>query len=176
MDMEYEIQNVVVRVTYEDSEFDLNRLANLLEETRYDPDIFPGVAYKPSGKEASFLIFSSGKMNCVGAKSIEGAEEAIRELTERIRGVEIGPDVEPNIEVQNIVASLDFERGFDVERIADTFRNVEYEPEVFPGLVFRLSDPSATLLLFPSGKGVCAGVKSEEDIEKAAERVTEVVK
>lgn len=80
--MKYEIQNIVILVTYENTEFELDRLADLLGEARYDPNIFPGVAYKPSDSEASFLIFSSGKMNCVGAKSIEWAERAIQKLTE----------------------------------------------------------------------------------------------
>ncbi len=47
---------------------------------------------------------------------------------------------------------------------------------VVPGVVFKLDDPKATLLLFPKGRGVCGGVKSEADISRAAKQVTEVVK
>ncbi|KXA90868.1 hypothetical protein AKJ57_03405 [candidate division MSBL1 archaeon SCGC-AAA259A05] len=175
VDIEHKIQNVVIRATYRDTEFDLGILSGVLREARYDPSVFPGIAYSPPDSEASFLIFSTGKVNCVGAKSVEGAREAIRDLTDEIResGVEALP--EPEVEVENIVASLDFGREFDVERIARSFRNVQYEPDVFPGLVFKLDDPKATVLLFPEGKGVCVGVKSEEDVGRAAERVTEVV-
>ncbi|KXA94184.1 hypothetical protein AKJ65_05130 [candidate division MSBL1 archaeon SCGC-AAA259E19] len=175
-DVEFEIQNIVLSVTYEGAELNLGELAGSLKEARYDPSVFPGIAYSPADSAASFLIFSTGKANCVGAKSVEGARDAIRDLTDEIResGVEALP--EPDVEVENMVASVDFGRKFDVEKIARSFRNVQYEPEVFPSLVFKLDDPEATILLFPGGRGVCMGIKSEEDVGRAAERVTEVVK
>lgn len=174
-DVKYEIQNIVLSVTYEDTEFDLEKLASILEGARYDPEVFPGIAYKSVDPTASFLIFASGKMNCVGAKSMEDAENAIKKLTEKLKASEIEIKKEPEVEVQNIVASFDFGREFDLEMIARNFRNTEYEPEVFPGLVFRLDEPKAVILLFVSGKGVCAGAKSEEDIKKAASRITEII-
>ncbi len=175
VDVKYEIQNIVLSVTYRDTEFDLEKLAGILEGARYDPEVFPGIAYSSVEPTASFLIFASGKMNCVGAKSMEDAKNAIEKLTQRLRDSEAEIASEPEVEVQNMVASFDFGRDFDLERIARNFRNTEYEPEVFPGLVFRLDDPKAVILLFVSGKGVCAGAKSEEDIKKAAERITEVI-
>lgn len=173
--VKYEIQNIVLSVTYKDVEFDLEKLAGILEGARYDPEVFPGIAYKSVDPTASFLIFASGKMNCVGAKSMEDAENAIEKLTEELQESEIEIAEGPEVEVQNMVASFDFEREFDLEKIARNFRNTEYEPEVFPGLVFRLEEPKAVILLFVSGKGVCAGAKSEEDIQKAADRITEVI-
>lgn len=175
VDVKYEIQNIVLSVTYEDTEFDLERLAGLLEGARYDPEVFPGIAYKSIDPTASFLIFASGKMNCVGAKSMEGAKRAIEKLTKNLRDSGVKIDKEPQVKVQNMVASFDFGREFDLETIARNFRNTEYEPEVFPGLVFRLDDPKVVVLLFVSGKGVCAGAKSEADIEEAAGRITEAI-
>lgn len=175
VDVKYEIQNIVLSVTYRDTEFDLEKLAGILEGARYDPEVFPGIAYKSVEPTASFLIFASGKMNCVGAKSMEDAKNAIEKLTQKLRDSKVEIASEPEVEVQNMVASFDFGRTFDLEMIARNFRNTEYEPEVFPGLVFRLDDPKAVILLFVSGKGVCAGAKSEEDIKKAAERITEVI-
>lgn len=175
-DVKYEIQNIVLSVTYEDTEFDLEKLANTLEGARYDPEVFPGIAYSSVDPKASFLIFASGKMNCVGAKSLEDAENAIKKLTKKLSDSKVEINNEPEVKVQNMVASFDFGREFDLEMIARNFRNTEYEPEVFPGLVFRLDEPKAVILLFVSGKGVCAGAKSEEDIKKAAKRITEVIK
>lgn len=174
-DVKYEIQNIVLSVTYEDTEFDLEKLAGILEGARYDPEVFPGIAYKSVEPTASFLIFASGKMNCVGAKSMEDAHNAIEKLTQKLRDSDVEISGEPEVEVQNMVASFNFDRDFDLEMIARNFRNTEYEPEVFPGLVFRLDDPKAVILLFVSGKGVCAGAKSEDDIVRAAERITEVI-
>ncbi|KXA93534.1 hypothetical protein AKJ65_06225 [candidate division MSBL1 archaeon SCGC-AAA259E19] len=175
VDAEYEIENIVLSGTYEDTEFDLEGLADLLENARYDPDIFPGIAYRSVNPTASFLIFASGKANCVGASRLVDAENANEKLTEELReaGVEIGG--EPEVKVRNMVASFDFGREFDLETIARDFRNTEYEPEVFPGLVFRLDEPKVVVLLFVSGKGVCAGAKSESDIEEAAGRITEAI-
>ncbi len=168
------IENVVVSVTYEGTKFDLEKLARTVDGVDHNPEIFPGAVYKLEEPHASFLIFSSGKMNCVGAKSLGDAKLAIKRLTRKLQrsGVEIKS--EPQIKVQNIVASIDFGRGFDLEEIARNFENTEYEPEVFPGLVFRLDDPKVVVLLFVSGKGVCAGARSGRDVERAAERIVKL--
>lgn len=170
-----EIQNIVLSVTYKDIEFDLEKLASLLEGARYDPEVFPGIAYKSETPRASFLIFASGKMNCVGAKSMKDAEQAIKKLTDKLRDSDIEIKEEPKVKVQNMVASFDFNREFDLEKIAREFRNTEYEPEVFPGLVFRLDEPEVVVLLFVSGKGVCAGAKSMKDVKRAAKKITKTI-
>ncbi|MBA7658524.1 hypothetical protein ES703_66480 [subsurface metagenome] len=165
------INNVVASVTYDGTKFDLEKLTRILDGARYDPDIFPGAVYKAEDPHASFLIFSSGKMNCVGTKSIKDAELAIKKLSRKLQRAGVKIKSEPQIKVQNIVASVDFGRGFDLEEIARNFENAEYEPEVFPGLVFRLDDPKVAVLLFTIGKGVCVGARSRRDIERATERI-----
>ena len=169
------IQNIVLSVTYDDTEFNLVKLAKSLEGTVYNPKRFPGVVYKSEHPRASFLIFSSGKVNCVGARSMDDANQAIRKLTRKLREAHIKVNAEPKAKVQNIVASVNFGRKFDLEHIASSFENTEYEPEVFPGLVFRLEDPKAVLLLFVSGKGVCAGTKSMIDVKRAAQKTSEIL-
>ncbi len=171
-----QIQNIVLSVTYEGVEFNLERLAKSLDGARYDPEVFPGIAYKSTDPPASFLIFASGKMNCVGAKSMNDAKLAIKRLTNKLKKSGIKIRSEPKVQVQNIVASFDFGREFDLERIARSFENTEYEPEVFPGLVFRLEEPKTVVLLFVSGKGVCAGAKSMADIKRAALAITKLLK
>jgi transcription initiation factor TFIID TATA-box-binding protein len=171
-----QVQNIVLSVTYEGVEFNLERLARSLDGARYDPEVFPGIAYKSMDPPASFLIFASGKMNCVGARSMNDAKLAIEKLTRKLKKAGIKVKSEPKVQVQNIVASFDFGREFDLERIARSFENTEYEPEVFPGLVFRLEEPKTVVLLFVSGKGVCAGAKSMADIKKSAAAVTRLLK
>ncbi|HEX59473.1 MAG TPA: TATA-box-binding protein, partial [Methanomicrobia archaeon] len=46
---------------------------------------------------------------------------------------------------------------------------MEYEPEVFPGLVYRIEKPKVAILIFSSGKLVITGGKTKEDCEKAVE-------
>jgi len=170
-----QIQNIVLSVTYEGVEFDLEKLARVLDGARYDPEVFPGIAYKSEKPSASFLIFASGKMNCVGAKSMRDAKEAIKKLTQKLRRAGIKIKSEPKVKVQNMVASFDFGVEFDLERIAREYPNTEYEPEVFPGLVFRLDDPGVVVLLFVSGKGVCAGAKSMKDVRRAGKKITRIL-
>ncbi|KXA95061.1 hypothetical protein AKJ36_01600 [candidate division MSBL1 archaeon SCGC-AAA259I07] len=171
---EYEITNIVLTVSYEDVELDLERVASGLEGARYDPEVFSGVAYRTSEPETSFLIFASGNANCIGAKTVEGAERAIENLTQELR--ELGFDVEePETEVQNMVATVDFHRRFDLEEIAMNYHHAEYNSEIFPGLVFRWEDTNTTVLLFVEGEGVCAGAKNEEEIEKAIGRIEETI-
>jgi transcription initiation factor TFIID TATA-box-binding protein len=165
----------VLSVAYEGTEFNLEKLARLLDGTVYNPKSFPGVVYKSKHPRASFLIFASGKVNCVGASSMGHAKMAIRKLTKDLRKARIKVKTEPKVKVQNIVASVNFGRKFDLEYIARSFENTEYEPEVFPGLVFRLDDPKAVLLLFVSGKGVCAGVKSMRDVKRAAQKTGKIL-
>ena len=169
------IQNIVLSVTYKDTEFNLNKLARTLEGARYDPERFAGLIYKSEDPRASFLIFASGKMNCVGASSMNDAKLAIKKLTRKIREAHIKVKSAPKVEVQNIVASIQFGRKFDLEHIASEFENTEYEPETFPGLVFRLTDPKAVMLLFVSGKGVCAGAKSIRDVNRAAQNINKIL-
>lgn len=169
------IQNIVLSVIYKDLEFDLEGLSKILKGARYDPEVFPGIAYKSENPPASFLIFASGKMNCVGAKSMKDAKEAIEKLTRKLKRARIKIKSEPKVKVQNMVASFDFGRKFDLEKIARSYENTEYEPEVFPGLVFRLDDPEVVVLLFVSGKGVCAGAKSMKDVKRAAKKITKIL-
>jgi transcription initiation factor TFIID TATA-box-binding protein len=100
---------------------------------------------------------------------MKDAKLAIKNLTRKLRRSGVSIKTEPKIVVQNIVASIDFGRRFDLEEIARNFETTEYEPEVFPGLVFRLDDPKVVVLLFVSGKGVCAGAKNRKDVERAVE-------
>jgi transcription initiation factor TFIID TATA-box-binding protein len=165
----------VLSVTYEGTEFNLEKLDRSLDGARYDPESFRGVVYKSESPRASFLIFASGKMNCVGASSMNDAKLAIKKLTEKLRKARIKIKAAPKVKVQNIVASVDFGRKFDLERIASIFENAEYEPETFPGLVFRLDDPKVVILLFVSGKGVCAGAKSMRDVNRAAQKINKIL-
>jgi transcription initiation factor TFIID TATA-box-binding protein len=83
--------------------------------------------------------------------------------------------IEPKIEVQNIVASSDLECGINLNAVAISLglEKVEYEPEQFPGLVYRIDSPKVVILLFGSGKLVCTGARTPEDVEVAVNKITE---
>lgn len=169
---ETEIENVVASATL-DAKIPLNQVVAHLPGTEYEPEQFPGLVYRMEEPEAAALIFNSGKIVCTGAKSPEGAKKAIEKVLEGVK--EAGVDVNnvEEITIQNIVASAQLESTLRLNEIAFTLRNAEYEPEQFPGLVYRIEEPPAAFLLFGSGKIVCTGGRSIEDVNVAVKRVEE---
>jgi len=169
-----EIQNVVASTGIE-QELDLDALAVDLTGSSYDPENFPGVVYRLQEPKAAMLIFRSGKIVCTGANSIEAVHEALEIAFDRLRDLDIPVPDEPEITVQNIVSTADLGTSLNLNAIAIGFglEHVEYEPEQFPGLVYRLDDPDVVVLLFGSGKLVITGGKTVDDAAAAADVVTE---
>jgi len=77
----------------------------------------------------------------------------------------------PIIEIVNVVASATIDQKLDLDDIQQKFPDVEYNPDVFPGAVFRLQNPKASTLLFSTGKIVCTGTRSEESAVNAVSTV-----
>ncbi|RLG58113.1 MAG: TATA-box-binding protein [Candidatus Hydrothermarchaeota archaeon] len=166
------VENVVASTSL-GQKFDLELITMSMDRVEYEPEQFPGLVYHLDDPKAAALIFGSGKIVCTGAKSIEEAEIAIKRIVEKIREAGIDIKQEPKIIVQNVVATANLGVELNLDAIAIGLENTEYEPEQFPGLVYRMKDPKVVLLLFGSGKIVCTGAKSIEDAERAATKVRE---
>lgn len=164
------IQNVVVSANTH-TKFALEMLAVNLPDAEYEPESFPGLVYRVDKPKSSTLIFTTGKIICSGSKSLEDAKKAIKRTLEKIE--ELGVDVSSrtDVEVVNIVASANLNSKLDLNKIVFELGECEYEPEQFPGLVYRLDDPKVVFLIFNSGKIVCTGAKSEEMVAKAVARL-----
>lgn len=165
--MEYTItiENVVASTTLAEN-FDLLKIEAGLERAEYNKAKFPGLVYRIENPKAAFLIFTSGKVVCTGAKNVKNAHTAIINLANTLKSIGCEKvDLEPEINVQNIVATGDLKTNLNLNTIviALGMENVEYEPEVFPGLVYRLEAPRVVVLVFSSGKLVITGGKSPED-------------
>ena len=156
------------------TELDLPTIAISLEGSEYEPERFPGLIYRLKEPKTATLLFHSGKVVCTGAKSLEQVKMAIEKVTKLIEKTGIHIEIEPKIEVQNIVASSDLGQSINLNAIAITLglERVEYEPEQFPGLVYRLDVPKVVLLLFGSGKLVCTGARKPQDVEDAVDKIT----
>ena len=163
-----QIENVVASSDI-GQELALETLADDLMASDYDPDNFPGLVYRLQEPKAAALIFRSGKIVCTGANSVENVQTALQQVFDELRelGIQVADD--PEIVVQNIVSSADLGRTLNLNAIAIGLglENIEYEPEQFPGLVYRLNEPSVVALLFGSGKLVITGGKQLEDAERA---------
>ncbi|AGB39802.1 TATA-box-binding protein [Natronococcus occultus] len=156
-------------------ELALESLAMDLPGADYDPEQFPGLVYRTTDPKAAALIFRSGKIVCTGAKSIDGVQESMEIVFEKLRDLQIEVEEDPEIVVQNIVSSADLGRSLNLNAIAIGLglESIEYEPEQFPGLVYRLDEPDVVTLLFGSGKLVVTGGKDVDDARQAIDVIVE---
>ena len=172
----YNIENIVATVILENN-LDLNLIETRIPEVEYNPDQFPGLVFRMrSPAKVTALIFKSGKMVVTGAKSISELVTAVKKILRTLveKGIEIRG--RPQIQIQNIVASASLGVRVDLERAAEYLENHMYEPEQFPGLIYRMSKPNVVLLIFSSGKMVITGAKREEDVKRAVEIIYEKLK
>ena len=168
------VENIVASTVFAEK-LDLDMIAQSLNEAEYEPEQFPGLVYRLKNPKTATLLFRSGKANCTGAKNIEDVRKTIDIIAEKLK--KLGMDIHKSLDivVQNMVAMANLGGELNLTEVATGLglENIEYEPEQFPGLVYRLKEPKVALLLFSSGKIVCAGARSTEDASKAGEKLSE---
>jgi len=162
------VQNMVA-TTKIGEEFDLAKIAEILVESDYDRQRFPGLIFHIDDPKTAVLLFRTGKVTCTGAKKEEMIHKSVGTVVEMISNAGFEVEKDFVITVQNIVATTDMKSNFNLTNLAMSLNleNVEYEPEVFPGLVYRNPVPKAVMLVFGTGKIVCTGAKTLEDVEAA---------
>ena len=146
-------------------------VASFGKDVEYRPNQFPGLVFRLKKPKTALLIFSSGKMVCTGAKSEKTAIRAVNTVVKKLKKAGIVIKGKPEVEIQNIVASGDLHGEIDLERAQLELEDTMYEPEQFPGLIYRMKDPKVVILLFASGKLVCTGAKSEEQVHEAVKKL-----
>jgi len=144
---------------------------------RHQPREFPGLILKLRFQvRASLLVFSSGNVVITGAKNKEELDKVAKIVVDLFRRCGFEIREVPKIKLQNIVASADLGKSINLELVASLMgENAYYEPEIFPGLIFKMDSPKVVLLLFRSGKVVCTGGKSEEMIKQALIRIDQIL-
>lgn len=170
---EIRIENVVASTSIA-PELDLNALAVAIAEAEYDPGRFPGLVLRMKEPKTAALLFRSGKVVCTGAQSLEDVHRAIALVCKKVEAAGAADiNHEPDVEIQNIVASSNLHADLNLNAIAMGLglERVEYEPEQFPGLVYRMEEPKVVLLLFGSGKLVCTGAKKPDDASRAVDKI-----
>jgi transcription initiation factor TFIID TATA-box-binding protein len=160
------IENVVASATL-NQKMDLNSIVRIFPGVEYRPEQFPGLVYRLKKPKTATLIFSSGKMVCTGAKSERLARKAIMKVVDELKRGGIVILAKPEIQVQNIVASAGLGGRIDLEKTTYSLKRTMYEPEQFPGLIYRMDDPKVVILIFASGKLVCTGAKKEAEVPRA---------
>ena len=168
------IENMVSSITLNQN-IDIEHLAANATDIK-NPKRFPGIVFRMKDPDIAMLIFRTGKVICSGARSREHIEIAVDRLIAKLKEGGIEVTERPEIVVQNIVASarLGFKVNLDV--LAMGCENTEYEPEQFPGLVYRLPEPKTVMLIFRSGKIIITGAKTPENARTAARKTESLVK
>ena len=169
---EIKIQNIVA-TTNLGVAIPLVKLAETLSNTEYNPEQFPGLVMRIKEPKTSALIFSSGRIVCTGAKSMKKVKEAVENIIKNIEKIKIKVTEEPKCVVQNMVASGSIGIDLNLNSLAVELENTEYEPEQFPGLVYKLPGTRATFLLFSNGKIVCTGTRSEKKLHEAVDMLVQ---
>jgi transcription initiation factor TFIID TATA-box-binding protein len=164
------IENVVASATL-NQKVDLNAVVKGYPGVEYRPEQFPGLVFRLKRPKTATLIFNSGKMVCTGAKSEKEARRAVMKVIKELKKSGIIIIGKPELKIQNIVASANLFGMIDLEKSAYTLGKTMYEPEQFPGLIYRMAEPKVVILLFASGKLVCTGAKQEQDVYDAVEKL-----
>lgn len=118
--------------------------------------------FKTPGSTA--LIFATGKLVVTGTKSLYDANIACRKFARVLQKLGYGVKIS-NMKVQNIVATFDYRKPISLEVLQVAHpKFCTYEPELFPGLTWRIIGKSnVVLLMFKSGKVVITGSKTIEE-------------
>ncbi len=173
---DYKIENVVATVTLDITEkIDLNVLARKYADCEYNPERFPGLIMRVVDPKATVLVFSTGKMVVTGMRQASEAKAVVANVVKRIKGAKIEVS-NPTITVQNIVASGDLHTPIDLNMAAVVMEYAMYEPEVFPGLIYRMQGPKTVFLIFSTGRIVCTGGKTKEIVARAVKKLQREVK
>ncbi len=161
------IENIVASGVIAD-EIDLAEISSKIEGCELNTKRFPGAVYRIDEPRMASLIFSSGKVVLTGIRNEESLGEGLNKVLSSLKeaGVNILPV--PKVAVTNIVCSYDIGRFINLNRVVAklSLEAIEYEPEQFPGLVYRIKDPKIVALLFSSGKIILTGGKNLTDVKK----------
>jgi len=154
---------------------DIEFLSEKMPGSSYNPDELKGLSIKFDELKIAVILLSNGKIVCTGAKKIEDAETTIKKVVKQVKN--IGFEIEKNYEVkiENVIASTNLKHELHLSSIANALilQNVEYEPEKFPGLIYKMEDLCTVVLLFSSGKLVCTGAKNIDDARDVINKMIE---
>ncbi|OWA52078.1 TATA-box-binding protein [Hypsibius exemplaris] len=170
-----QLQNIVATINL-GCKLDLKKIAQHARNAEYNPKRFAAVIMRIREPRTTALIFSSGKMVCTGAKSEAESKLAARKYARIIQ--KLGFDTKfTDFKIQNMVGSCDVKFNIRLEGLVlQHAQFCSYEPELFPGLIYRMVRPRVVLLIFVSGKVVLTGAKVREEIYEAFESIYPILK
>ncbi|MBS7632523.1 TATA-box-binding protein [Candidatus Bathyarchaeota archaeon] len=168
------IQNIVASASL-NQKVALKSIVEKFPFAEYSPNVFPGLVFRLKKPKTATLIFETGKMVCTGAKSEKEAIQAVTKVVRELRSKKLPITNKPDIQIQNIVASAELGGEIDLEYVVSKLERVMYEPEQFPGAVYRMDSPKVVFLIFSAGKLVCVGAKKEQEVYDAVNKLQKIL-
>ena len=168
------VENVVASADLK-QRLNLDVVLSVSSGARYNPERFPGLIYRLKRPKSTLLLFSSGKVVCTGAKSVRSASTAIINTINQLSDSGIVIITKPTPQIENIVASTNLQGAVDLENAAQQLHRTIYDPEQFPGLIYRANDPRSVFLIFTNGKTISTGTKTTTDLHQAVHNLQTVL-
>ncbi len=171
---EPKLENIVSTVDL-DCQLELRKIALQAKNAEYNPKRFAAVIMRIKAPKTTALIFSSGKMVCTGAKTENDSRTAALKYAKTIK--KLGFDVKfKKFTIQNIVGSCAVDFRVNLEELMLSHKKFcTYDPEIFPGLIYRMEKPHIVLLIFCSGKVVLTGAKEKAQLTDAFQKISPVL-
>jgi transcription initiation factor TFIID TATA-box-binding protein len=176
-DKKYEslkIENIVASGVIAES-IDLLEFSKNVENCELNKKRFPGAVYRIADPKIACLVFSSGKIVLTGIRNQKALRDGLAVVIESLKKAGIEPLKEPKVAITNMVCSYNLGKYININKLSVTLNleNIEYEPEQFPGLVYRIRDPKIVVLIFSSGKIILTGGRNLNDIKKGLDILEE---
>lgn len=150
------VENIVVSVSLHQT-IDLNKLTERYKDIQ-EKENFPGLVVKITKPKATILLFGSGKLVMTGIQLLEHIPIIMEKILKKLEDAEIFVTEEPTIKVENIVVRGDFHKKINLDLSSLLLDRAIYEPEVFPGLIYKILEPNQIcFLIFSSGRIICTG-------------------
>ena len=161
------IENIVASGAIADS-INLAEIAQKVENCELNTKRFPGAVFRIEDPKSASLIFSSGKVVLTGIRDKSALERGLAIIIHSLKEAGVNTYDSHRVAITNIVCSYDIGKYINLNKVVITLNleSIEYEPEQFPGLVYRIHDPKIVALLFSSGKIILTGGKNLDDIKR----------
>ena len=168
------IENIVASAELAGS-LDIEKISKKIPDFMYNPGEFPGLTVKFKGKRIAALLLPNGRVIFTGAKTKKEVDDALEKITTQLSDNKIKIKKNPKLVIKNINASVDLKKELNLNTISKRLitKKVDYEPKQFPGLIYRIDELAAVILIFSSGKIVCTGTSSIDEAAKAIEQTKE---
>lgn len=175
MTIQYEIVNAVWTGDF-GKHLNLDEIAaSYPSRATFEVEKYPGVRWKDTDSKNSLLVFSSGKFVMNRHIESEQVRSVLQDFIESYNSLfyffEEYQLTMPEFKLQNLVATGTVGRGLNLELLSLELENTIYEPEQLPGLIWRIPEFNATVVLFGSGSFNVTGVRSTESLESAVDRM-----